>query len=600
VKGCWELLKESLITPEQSPIRIGLRTALIYAGAGVLFIVFCDLIFGQGRAAFLAQSVKSWFFVAASALFIYFLISRTISSIRKSEKRLVESQRILSAFVKNFPGMVYRCKGGADCSLDFVSPGAVELTGYSIEQLKEKRKLSDLILEEDRETIGSEIQSALTGKRPFKLIYRIRTADGRIKWVWEQGLGVYSQDGELTEIEGIVADISGRKRIEEALRRSEEVYKVLAEGTSDAIFMVDRDRNIVSVNHAFLELFGFSREEIIGQSVKILHPSEESFIDFEKLAHSTLGQGPLRVEWELKRKDGTVFPVEGTFSGIEEPEGTIGGHVGIIRDITERRKSEKELREYREHLEEMVQERTRELKEAQAALVQREKLKTLGATAAEVAHEIGNPLVSIGGFARRLQKKYPDSAEAEVILNETARLETVLNRLRNYLRPVDMKPSECHVNTILADSVALLSLELERDKVRVQLDLYPNLPTAHVDPAILAQVFVAMIRNVIGMTDPGKEIIMRTYAGEHSIYVDMISQVAGKKSWDPELMLLPFEKGGEGIGISSTFKLLKEMGGALSFSRNDSKAVFTVSLIKCQGAGHGEVVQERHAGGQGV
>ena len=199
----------------------------------------------------------------------------------------------------------------------------------------------------------------------------------------------------------------------------------------------------------------------------------------------------------------------GTFSVIEGPEGAIGGHVGIIRDITERKKADKELGEYREHLKEMVHERTRELKEAQAALVQREKLKTLGATAAEVAHEIRNPLVSIGGFARRLQKKYPESPEAEIILKETERLETMLSRLRDYLRPVDMKSRECHVNEILTDSVAILGPDLNKDKVKINLNLYPGLPTAHVDPALLTQVFVAMIRNAVEMMDLEKEITIR-------------------------------------------------------------------------------------------
>ena len=585
------------IEPEQFLFDSGLRIALIYAAAGVLWIVFSDLavewIFGQSKAALVSQTVKGWFFVGASALLIYLLTKRTISSIKQSEKALTESQRILSTLFENFPGMAYRCGGDAECPLEYVSPGAVELTGYSVSELSHKRKLTGLIVEEDRETVRSETEDALAKRRPFKLIYRIRAADGRFKWVWEQGVGVYGQDGELIGLEGFVADISGRKRIEEALKRSEEVYKVLVEGTSDAIFMVDRDRNIVSVNNAFLLLFGFSREEVIGHSVRIIHTSDESFIEFGKLARSALEQGPLRVEWKLRKKDGTVFPVEGTFSVIKGPDGLIGGHVGIVRDITERKKTDEQLREYREHLEEMVLERTRELKAAQAALVQREKLKTLGATAAEVAHEIRNPLVSIGGFARRLQKKYPDSAEAAIILHETERLETMLNRMRDYLRPVDMKPRECHVNTILTDLVELLGPELERDKVRIHLDLYPDLPTAHVDPAILTRVFAAMIRSAVEMMDNEKEITLKTYYGEHSIYVDMISRVADQKPWDPELMLLPFEDDGERTGISSTFKLLKEMGGALSYSKLDSKAVFTVSLIKCRDAGHGEAVKEQ-------
>lgn len=572
---------------EQSPETGALRIALIYAAVGALWVIFSglgvELIFGLSTAAFFAQTLSGWLFVCISALLIYLLTSRTLASVKESQKALDASQRVLSTIFDDLPGMVYRCGKDPDCRLDFVSPGAIELTGYSIAELRNKRKLSDLVVPEDREIVMSKTMEALADRRSIRQVYRIRAADGRIKWAWEQALGIYSENGELIAIEGLVADISERKRIEEALKRSEEVYKVLVEGISDAILMVDGDRNIVSFNNAFLDLFGFSREEIIGQSVRIVHPSDESFTEFRKVGYPAQEQGPVRIEWEFKKKDGTIFPTEGTYSVIAAPDGAIGGHVGIIRDITERRKAEKELLKYREHLEEMVHKRTRELEEAQIALVQREKLKTLGAIAAEVAHEIRNPLVSIGGFARRLLKRYPDSQEPAIILNETERLETMLNRLNDYLRPVDMKPRECHVNAILVDSVGLLAPELEKDKVRVHLELYPGLPAAYVDPAVLTQVFVAVIRNAVGMMDLEKEMTVKTYYSEHSVYVDMTISAAEKKLRDPELMLLPFEEGVKGAGISSTFKLLKGIGGTLSFYKRDSKAVFTVSLVKSNG-----------------
>ncbi len=589
-------MEKILARHEHSPARGALGIALIYAAVGALWIVFsgqvADLISGWPRASLTAQTLEGCF-VCASALLVYLLASSKISSIKESAKALLDSQRELSALFEDLPGMVYRCGCDVECPLDFVSPGAVDLTGYSIAELTHKRKLTDLVLLDDREMVRSKTLDALSNRRPFELIYRIRAAGDLIKWVWEHGLGIYSPKGELIGIEGFVADISYRKRIEEALKRSEEVDRALVEGISDAIFMVDGNRNIVSVNHAFLDLFGFSKEEIIGQSVRIIHPSDESFSDFGRLAYPAFEQRHLSVEWELTKKDGTAFPVEMTFSVIEGPEGVIGGHVGIIRDTTARRKADRELREYREHLEEMVHERTRELEEAQIALVQKEKLKTLGAIAAEVAHELRNPLVSIGGFARRLQRKYPDSPETGIILDETTRLERLLNRLQDYLRPVDMKPRECHVNAIVIDSVGLLAPELEKNAVKVHFDLYPDLPAAHVDPAILTQVFIALIRNAVVTADMEKEITLKTHYGEHNIYVDMISPVAGKKPRDPELMLLPFGEGAQRVGISSTFKLLKGMGGALSFSERDSKAVFTVSLVKCQGAGHnGEILQE--------
>jgi PAS domain S-box-containing protein len=489
--------------------------------------------------------------------------------------------------------MAYRYRSNPERSFDFISPGALDLTGLLLRELNTRQDFSRLILEEDRKRLKAEIDGALSAKKPFRLVYRILTPAGYLKWVLEQGLGIYSKEGELEAVEGFIVDISGPKRTEEALRRSEELYMVLAESISDAIFMVDEERCIVSVNRAFLDLFGYTRKEIIGQTIRMLHTSEESFKDFGQL-RSRMDRGPVRVEWELRKKSGEIFSVEGTFSVIEGPGGSSGGHVGIIRDITERKRVEKELREHREHLEEMVQERTRELREAQAALVQREKLKTLGATAAEVAHEIRNPLVSIGGFARRLQKKYPDSVEADIILKETKRLEMILNRLSDYLRPVDMKPRECHVNIILNDSLALLAPQLEKKNIRLTLDLSGDLPTAHVDPAILTQVFVAMIRNAIETMDQEKEITFKTYSGQHHVYVDMTSPVALKRLLDPEQMLLPFEDSISGTGISSTFKLLKEMGGTLSFLQQGSQATFTVSLVKCNDASHRETSEKHH------
>jgi two-component system, NtrC family, sensor histidine kinase HydH len=268
-----------------------------------------------------------------------------------------------------------------------------------------------------------------------------------------------------------------------------------------------------------------------------------------------------------------------------ESDGSLTGHVGIIRDVTDRKKVELELEKYREHLEEMVLERTRELEAAQRTLVQREKLKTLGAIATEVAHEIRNPLVSIGGFARRLQKKYPDSQEAEIILKESRRLEVLLDRVSDYLRPISMEPREAFVNSILSETIDKLTPELEQGKITLHLDLAPDLPSAHVDPAILAQVFSAVIRNSITIMDDRKELTVRTYHGEHLVYVDVINATK-KKVKDLELMLLPFEQNNQGKGISSSFKLLKGMGGTLSFSEVGDEAVFTISLEKCHESKH--------------
>jgi len=576
-------LKSFLLSSDSSARSCAFKIAFVYAVIGFLWILLSDqavhLLIGESPAATWVQTMKGWIFVTITALLVFILTRNTISSIKKSEIALRESQRILTTLFDNLPGMAYRCRGDSDCTLEFVSAGSMELTGYSPDELVERKKITDLILEDDKERIKTDTESALKQKIPFRLVYRIRKADGTVNWVWEQGRGIYSQLGELSSIEGFITDITERKRAEEALTKSEEIYRALVEGTSDAILMVDRNRTIISINRAFLDLFGYTKDEVEGKSVRIIHPSDESFEQFEKKAYPALESAPMRIEWELEKKDGTVFPVEGTYSAIKGTDGSINGHVGIIRDITDRRRVDLEIKKYRRHLEGMVRERTRELEEAHKALVQREKLKTLGAIAAEVAHEIRNPLVSIGGFARRLQKRYPESREADIILKESRRLENMLNRITYYLRPIEMRPKDCYVNSILSEALDLLAPELEKEHVQVQLDLDPELPMAHVDPDILTQVFVAIIRSAMNVMNSERDLTVSSYDGEQTIYVDFRSNVA-KKGKDPELMLLPFDQE-EQVGVSSSFKLLKGMGGTLSFSELDHQAVFTVSLVKC-------------------
>jgi PAS domain S-box-containing protein len=377
-------------------------------------------------------------------------------------------------------------------------------------------------------------------------------------------------------------DITERVQAEEALKESEERYRTLVESTSDAIVLVDQNRKILSFNQAFLDLFGYSRDdEVVGQPASIVHPSDESYHAFAKATYPMLHtKGPLRLEWQLMRKDGTLFPVEGSYSVIRAFDGSIKGYVAILRDITKRKKAEEDLKTYRNHLEEMVNERTRDLEAAQKALVQKEKLKTLGAITAEVAHEFRNPLVSIGGFARRLQKKFPDSQEAEIILKEAHRLELLLERIDHYLKPIHLQPRECLVNPIVTECVDLLSPELARENVHLQLELDPGLPPAYVDPEILSQVLIIVTTNAVKIMDKTRPLIIQTYRAEENIYIDFRNPVLGKKIKDPELLFLPFQESGNNIEMSRSYQLLKEMGGVLSFTQEPDYMVFSVSLRK--------------------
>ena len=265
-----------------------------------------------------------------------------------------------------------------------------------------------------------------------------------------------------------------------------------------------------------------------------------------------------------------------------------------LRTRVERKRAVAALQKAHDELETRVEERTAELVEANAelkseienrkrlekALVQREKLETLGAIAAEVAHEIRNPLVSIGGFARRLQERFPNLPECVIILNEAQRLEKILTRIKNYLKPVEIRPQECSVNKIIADCVDLLSPEMDRRQAMCQLDLDPKLSVAFTDPSILAQIFINLICNASEAMIEGEILNIRTFEREQDLQIEFKNKVAGAKIKQPELLFMPFAEGGQSLGLPLSYKLLEDMGGLLSVTQEQDFMIFTVSLPK--------------------
>jgi PAS domain S-box-containing protein len=116
----------------------------------------------------------------------------------------------IASLIENLPGMGYACKNDEKWTMEFVSKGSVELTGYKPEDLIDNRVLAfaDIIHPDDREHVWEQVQEALTKKQIYKILYRIRTAWGEIRWVWEHGLGIFSNDGKLLSLQGFIQPIA--------------------------------------------------------------------------------------------------------------------------------------------------------------------------------------------------------------------------------------------------------------------------------------------------------------------------------------------------------------------------------------------------------
>ena len=175
------------------------------------------------------------------------VVSLDTTKRKKAEKllhlesnKLKQSEQQLKALVSNLPGMAYRTKNDKDWSMLFLSDNCKKLTGYEADDFIQNKIITynQVIHEDDREHVWDTIQNALKIRQSFEIEYRIIMADGTVKWVWEQGIGIF-KDNELIYLDGIILDNDEGKRDEFLLIESEERFRGLFENSEVSIWNED-------------------------------------------------------------------------------------------------------------------------------------------------------------------------------------------------------------------------------------------------------------------------------------------------------------------------------------------------------------------------
>jgi PAS domain S-box-containing protein len=218
----------------------------------------------------------------------------------------------------------------------FANSAYAEILGYTVEELLalSPKQVRNLVHPDDQEIAWGHVRDRIEGKPgPAHYEFRIIRKDGTVRWVESFPTRIEYRGKPALQV--AMVDITERKLAEATLKNSEERYRTLVESSTDAILMLDQERNAVTCNQAFLDLFGYQKSEIEGQSIRIVHPSEESFRAYGKATYQLAERvGSLREEWDLMRKDGTIFSAEIVTSPIRALDGTTTGYICIIRDIT--------------------------------------------------------------------------------------------------------------------------------------------------------------------------------------------------------------------------------------------------------------------------
>ena len=202
-------------------------------------------------------------------------LTKTINNIKVLKKTI----RNYDTLINNLPGIVYRCKNNRNWEMEYISKGCQYITGYSAEEfINGTINFTDITLKEDQEQLWNKTQRSLNQKESFNLEYRVKTKDGQLKYLWEQGEGIFNTKGKLVAIEGYIIDITKQKKAEQTIKASEAKTKALLDAIPDIIFIQDYDGNYLDCylpeNKKSVLL-----DDIIGKNMKDILPRNV----FEKL-----------------------------------------------------------------------------------------------------------------------------------------------------------------------------------------------------------------------------------------------------------------------------------------------------------------------------
>ena len=273
-------------------------------------------------------------------------LEREISEHRQADNALRESEKRLSRLMGNLPGTAYRCKPDDERTMEFISNGCLPITGYKPEDFIDNEKISflDIIHPEDKAHTKEQVEKALAEKKPYQLVYRIITAPGFEKWVWEQGVGVFSDKGFVKALEGFILDITEQRTAESQLLLLSTALETAANG----IMITDAEGNFVWVNAAFTRMTGYTGNDVLGKNASILKSGKHQKSYYKEL-WDTINSGEVwRGEMINQRKNGSFYDEEITISPVLDTSGKISHFIGIKTDITARKHADKALRESEE------------------------------------------------------------------------------------------------------------------------------------------------------------------------------------------------------------------------------------------------------------
>lgn len=490
-----------------------------------------------------------------------------------------------------------------------VNKVAQELTGYTEDELLSLNFREFIPPENHAEIINVFGAIARSGdvlkNYPFKVIIK----DGTERY-FETSVGIIRNGNDITGFQGSSKDITDRIKAEKALLESEKQNRMLIENMKEGLLRLDENGTLTFVNNSICKMLGYSKEELIGKHVRMLHEKEDDEIIEKRDRKRRQGIGD-SYEANHINKAGDIIPTIVSATPILNQEGEFEGTVAVITDISAVKHAEQER------------------KAIEAQLRQSDKMASIGQLAAGMAHEINNPtgfvssnlntlstyikdynglinkyrsLINkieeegqITGYADRITdiRSTEESIDFDFLIDDvsslieesregTDRIKKIVQDLKDFAHPGEDKPKYANINKCIESTLNIVWNEIKY-KAQVLKD-YGNIPEILCFPQQLNQVFANLFVNAAQAIDSEGKISIKTGLSDENIEITVSDTGTGisheniPKVFDPFFTTKDVGKG-TGLGLNVAYNIIKKHNGEITVdSKKGHGTTFNIVL----------------------
>ena len=388
--------------------------------------------------------------------------------------------------------------------------------------------------------------------------------------------------------------ITERKHAEETAKLAYAELDQVFQTAADGMRIIDKDYNIIRINETFATLTGIDKEKVIGKKCYDVFPGQQCHTPDCSLKQVFSGKNRVEMESLKKRKDGKDIPCIVTATPFRNTNGKIIGIVEDFKDITERKRAEEALQKHREHLEELVEERTRELQETQQGLIIAEKHIGIGRLAAGVAHEIKNQLTPILTEAQRIIGRIQegDGLSTEYILERVRTIEEatrtankITMALLDYAREGSLEVSRYNLRNSIEAVMALFQSDFKRSGIQAGIEKV-EIEEIFAYKRQIEQVLINMISNAhesILKKGNGGNITISVRKKKTYVIIEIRDTGIGIPEDIRDKIFDPFfttgAPAGVGLGLSVSYGIIEKHGGRIEFeSESGVGTIFRIFL----------------------